>query len=134
MKVTAVHHCEVTCRKDLVSARKLIASSAQCIDMNYMKEAELRTAATELLVNMLRYGGGGTVRVESIEHDGLTGIRASFEDQGPGIANIEEALVKGFSTGKSLGHGLSGCRALVDWFDISSEPGKGTRVVITKWN
>lgn len=102
--------------------------------MSDMKEAELRTAASELLSNMMRYGGGGQVTIETIEIDGRIGVRASFEDQGPGIPDPEAAMTKGFSTGKSLGHGLSGCRNLVDTFELASVVGKGTRIVITKWN
>lgn len=125
---------EVTCKKDIVVVRKHIVSTAQAIEMGRMKETELQTAATELLVNMVRYAGSGIVTVETIEDKGHTGIRASFEDKGPGIADLEAALSKGFSTGKSLGHGLPGCKNLVDQFEIESTLGKGTRVVITKWN
>lgn len=133
MKVTDARELAVNSKKDLVKARRDIVAIAQNISMNSMKETELRTAATELLVNMVRYGGGGVVKIEKVEHEGVFGVRASFEDQGPGIADLETAMRKGFSTGKSLGHGLSGCKNLVDWFDIQSETGKGTRVVITKW-
>lgn len=133
MRITEAQELAVNSKKDLVQARQHIVLTAKNIAMNFMKEAELRTAVTELLVNMVRYGGGGIVKVEQVEHEGALGVRASFEDQGPGIADLDTAMRKGYSTGNSLGHGLSGCRNLVDWFDIKSEAGKGTRVVITKW-
>jgi serine/threonine-protein kinase RsbT len=101
--------------------------------MSQMKEVEMRTAVTELMTNMLRYAGGGLAIVEEVEHESIRGLRAKFQDKGPGIADLNAAVKPGFSTGKSLGHGLSGCKNLVDAFDLSSVPGQGTRVVITKW-
>lgn len=134
MKVIEERVLNVHCQKDIISARKQIALIAKGIGMSEMKETELRTAASELLSNMLRYGGGGVVSIEKVEVDGRMGVRASFEDQGPGIADLNAAQAKGFSTGNGLGLGLSGCRNLVDGFELESEPGKGTRVEITKWN
>lgn len=133
MKVIEVIVLKIESKKDVVSTRQQITSTAQEIGMSTMKETQLRTAASELLSNMVRYAGSGVATIEQIEVDGRNGVRASFEDHGPGIADIDSALSKGFSTGKSLGHGLSGCRNLVDVFEFESEPGKGTRVVITKW-
>ena len=52
---------------------------------------------------------------------------------GPGIADVERAMGDGFSTDEGLGLGLPGARRLVDEFDIASEPGRGTTVVLTKW-
>lgn len=120
-------------KTDVVNARQRISLTAKEIGMSSMKETQLRTAASELLYNMVRYAGSGVATIEQLEVDGRQGVRAIFEDQGPGIADIDAALSKGFSTGKSLGHGLSGCRNLVDLFELESTPGKGTRVVITKW-
>jgi serine/threonine-protein kinase RsbT len=129
----AAESYQILSRKDIVDVRKILALHAGKIGMNSMKENEFRTAATELLTNMIRYAGSGTVAIEQIEDHGQRGIRAIFQDEGPGIENIELALKKGYSTGKSLGLGLSGCKNLVDHFDLASEPGKGTRVEIRKW-
>lgn len=133
MIVLHLEQRELVDRRDLLNTRKLIAEIALKLGMSSMKETELRTAATELMSNILRYAGSGAVSVEELEHSGLRGIRATFRDQGPGIADLSQVMSKGFSTGKSLGHGLSGCKNLVDSFKIESEPGKGTCVVITKW-
>ena len=61
------------------------------------------------------------------------GLRLTFEDQGPGIADLELALTDGYTTGKGLGMGLSGSKRLVNEFEIHSRPGEGTRVAITRW-
>ena len=124
---------EINDKTDVVSARKKVVSAALALGMSSMKEAQLRTAVTELLTNMMRYAGGGYLVLEQLEHDRLKGIRAVFEDNGPGIADVPAALSQGFSTGKSLGHGLSGCKNLVDSFELETMVGKGTKVVITKW-
>lgn len=120
-------------KSDVVRARKKVVSAALGLGMSTMKEAQLRTAVTELLTNMMRYAGGGYLLLEQLEHERLKGIRAVFEDSGPGIADVPAALSQGFSTGNSLGHGLSGCKKLVDLFELESCVGKGTKVVITKW-
>jgi serine/threonine-protein kinase RsbT len=57
----------------------------------------------------------------------------TFEDQGPGIADIEVVLQEGYSTGGGLGLGLPGARRLTDEFELVSCPGAGTRVRIVKW-
>jgi serine/threonine-protein kinase RsbT len=79
------------------------------------------------------YGGGGSACLTALE-DGLrTGLRVLFEDRGPGIPDLELALKDGYTTGGGLGLGLGGSKRLVDEFDLWSEPGKGTRVTITRW-
>lgn len=135
MRMTAVNvetH-SIEGQKDIVEVRKRIVAIAASLNMNAMKETELRTAATELLTNIARHAGRGTVTIEEIFDAGRRGLHMVFQDEGPGIADMDKALRKGFSTAKSLGHGLSGCKNLVDVFDLFSEPGKGTRVEITKW-
>ncbi|MGZ4788575.1 MAG: ATP-binding protein, partial [Terriglobales bacterium] len=77
--------------------------------------------------------GGGNVTFE-ILNDGLRrGLRLTFEDKGPGIADIQLALKDGWTSGNGLGLGLSGAKRLVNEFHIESKLGEGTRVVITRW-
>lgn len=133
MMSTRLAELPIISKEDIVEARKHVSTFASSLGMSSMKETELRTAVTELLTNAIRYAGGGKLFLDRIEYKDLAGIRAIVDDEGPGIADVEAALSKGFSTGKSLGHGLSGCKNLVDSFDFQSELGKGTRVVISKW-
>ena len=79
------------------------------------------------------YGGGGTAFIEVVSDNRNSGIRLLFEDNGPGIKDVELAMKDGYSTGKSLGLGLPGARRLVNEFDIKSKPGEGTIVSILKW-
>jgi serine/threonine-protein kinase RsbT len=98
-------------------------------------QTKVVTAASELARNALVHGGGGTVRVEVVTSShGKSGIRIGFTDDGPGIADIGQALTEGWTTGDGLGLGLSGARRLVDEFELISQPGSGTSVVVVKWS
>ena len=83
--------------------------------------------------NLLIYGGGGEVRLEIVEEGVRRGLRAVFEDHGPGIADINLALKDGYTSGKGMGLGLGGAKRLVSDFELVSKPGEGTRVTITRW-
>jgi serine/threonine-protein kinase RsbT len=98
-----------------------------------VEQTKMVTATSELGRNVVVHGGGGTARLELLAEGGRSGIRVTFQDQGAGIADIDQALRDGFTTGDGLGLGLGGSKRLVDDFEIGSEPGKGTRVTITKW-
>jgi len=119
--------------QDVVPLRNRVKEYAIKIKMGLVNQTKLLTAASELVRNMLRYGGGGQVLIEVISRGRDNGIRLTFKDNGPGIADIALALKDGFSTGKSLGLGLPGTKRLVNEFDIKSEVGKGTKVTIIKW-
>lgn len=120
--------------QDVVYFRNRVAEYADKIRMGLVNKTKLLTAASELVRNMLRYAGGGKVQCEIISHPTLqTGVRLTFIDEGPGIADISKAMQDGFTTGKSLGLGLPGAKRLVSVFDIKSQKGKGTTVTITKW-
>jgi serine/threonine-protein kinase RsbT len=91
------------------------------------------TAASELARNTYTYGGGGHFRMELLNSGSRHGLRLIFEDDGPGIPDIEQALRDGYTTGTGLGMGLGGARRLVNDFHIESTPGDGTRIVATRW-
>ncbi|WP_158825469.1 anti-sigma regulatory factor [Mucilaginibacter lacusdianchii] len=119
--------------QDVVLLRNRVKERAVKIKMGLVNQTKLITAASELVRNMLRYGGGGEVVVEVITRGRDNGVRLVFKDQGPGIPDIKKAMADGFSTGRSLGLGLPGTKRLVNEFDLKSEVGKGTTVTIIKW-
>ena len=120
--------------QDTVFLRNRIAEYAGKIKMGMVNQTKLLTASSELVRNMLRYAGGGIVLCEVVSQSVLQkGIRLTFMDQGPGIADVTEAMKDGFSTGKSLGLGLPGAKRLVNLFEISSQVGQGTKIMILKW-
>jgi len=91
------------------------------------------TAASELGRNTLIHGGGGTMRLETFVENDRRGLRLTFEDKGPGIPDIEQAMSDGFTTKGGLGLGLGGSKRLVDEFEVVSRVGEGTRVTATRW-
>jgi serine/threonine-protein kinase RsbT len=119
--------------QDVVPYRNRVKEYAVKIGMGLVNQTKLITAASELVRNMLKYGGGGIATIEIISKGRENGIRLIFSDQGPGIKDISLAMKDGFTTGKSLGLGLPGTKRLVSDFNIESEEGKGTRVTIIKW-
>jgi serine/threonine-protein kinase RsbT len=96
-------------------------------------QTKIVTAASELARNTLLHGGGGRAVLEIVTDGVRRGLRLAFEDKGPGIADIQLAMKDGYSTGGGLGLGLSGAKRLSNEFAISSTPGGGTTVVITRW-
>ena len=119
--------------QDVVPFRSRVKEYAVKIGMGLVNQTKLITAASELVRNMLRYANGGETSIEVISKGRENGIRLTFIDKGPGIANIDDAMKDGYSTGKSLGLGLPGAKRLVNEFDINSILGQGTTVTIIKW-
>jgi serine/threonine-protein kinase RsbT len=118
---------------DVVLIRQKVRTWAVELGFSLVDQTKMITAASELARNSLDYGGGGTVRFETVENGVKRGLRLTFEDQGPGIPDIDLALTDGYTTGKGMGLGLGGAKRLVNTFEIASRPGEGTRVTITRW-
>lgn len=133
MNTTKTDTVPVRTGEDTVRARQRVKAWMAELRFSLVEQTKMATAVSELARNAVVHGGGGSARLELMADGGRTGIRVTFEDQGPGTADIEKALKGGFSTGGGLGLGLSGARRLVNEFEIWSEPGKGTRVTITRW-
>ena len=119
--------------EDVVRLRKVVRERAVALGFSLVDQTKVVTAASELGRNTIQYGGGGKVAIAVVAEGGKRGLRLEFIDQGPGIADVAQALVDGYTTGGGLGLGLSGAKRLSDAFDIESAPGKGTRVTIVRW-
>ncbi|HVW03105.1 MAG TPA: anti-sigma regulatory factor [Planctomycetaceae bacterium] len=118
---------------DIVIVRQRVRTGAVELGFSLVDQTKIVTATSELARNTLDYGGGGTVLIEKVEEAGRKGLRLTFEDKGPGIADIEQALRDGYTSGGGLGMGLGGARRLANEFSIQSRPGEGTTVSITRW-
>lgn len=117
----------------VVGVRKLVREHAVDLKLSLVDQTKLVTAASELARNTIKYGGGGIVLAQVLDSGIQRGLRLVFADDGPGIADIEQALRDGFTSGGGLGLGLGGAKRLVDEFDIESRSGEGTAVAIVKW-
>jgi len=131
VKKSEVHEIRVS--EDVVLVRQAVRRCAVEIGFNLVDQTKVVTASSELARNMLDYGGGGAVNLEVLKNGLRSGLRITFQDEGPGIADIEQALKDGFTTGSGLGLGLGGAKRLSHEFDIDSEPGRGTRITIVRW-
>jgi serine/threonine-protein kinase RsbT len=118
---------------DVVRCRQAVRRLAAELKFSITAQTMLVTAASELARNTLIHGGGGTFSWEVISVGTRRGVRLSFEDEGPGIPDIQRAMTNGWTSGTGLGLGLPGAKRLVNEFEIHSTPGRGTRVVITRW-
>jgi serine/threonine-protein kinase RsbT len=118
---------------DVVLARQKVRQWAVELRFSLVDQTKLVTAASELARNALDHGKGGSMTIELLNVGAKSGLRLIFEDQGPGIPDIEEALKDGFTSGSGMGLGLGGSKRLVNEFSIESEVGKGTRVSVARW-
>jgi serine/threonine-protein kinase RsbT len=133
MRVLNSESLPIRTSEDVVHVRQAVRKSAVSLGFGIVDQTKLVTAASELSRNTLDYGGGGTVQIDVVQNDTRSGVRLVFEDQGPGIANIDLALKDGYTSGNGMGLGLGGSKRLSHEFDIWSKPGSGTRVSILRW-
>jgi serine/threonine-protein kinase RsbT len=118
---------------DIVAARRAVRDLAQRTGFGATDTTRIVTAASELARNVYKYAGQGVMYWRVLSDGHLEGIELRFEDRGPGIADIDEALRQGFSSGKGLGMGLPGAKRLMDEMEIRSAVGQGTTVIVKKW-
>jgi serine/threonine-protein kinase RsbT len=131
--VTSPAELPVNGNSDVVLVRQHVRTAAVDVGLSLVDQTKVVTAASELARNALVYAGGGQVRIEIVHNGVRRGLRLVFSDEGPGIPDVEQALVDGWTTGGGLGLGLSGSRRLMDEFDLKSAPGEGTLITVTKW-
>jgi serine/threonine-protein kinase RsbT len=117
----------------IAGARQAVREAAVAAGFSLVEQTKIVTAASELARNTLVHGGGGHMELKTVTRRGANGIRLTFVDNGPGIADIDRALSDGYTTGNGLGLGLGGARRLVQDFTIDSTPGKGTTVTVVSW-
>jgi serine/threonine-protein kinase RsbT len=119
--------------EDVVRVRQAVRARAVEAGFSLVDQTKLITAASEIARNTVEYGGGGTLKIETLRDGIRRGIRLTFVDQGPGIGDIARAMTDGYTSGSGLGLGLSGAKRLSNEFDIQSAPGKGTQVMLARW-
>jgi serine/threonine-protein kinase RsbT len=118
---------------DVVRVRQAVRARAVGVGFSLVDQTKIVTAASEIARNTVDYGGGGTARIEVLRNGQRRGVRLTFTDQGPGIADLTLALKDGYTTGSGLGLGLSGAKRLCNEFDVRSAPGQGTVVTLARW-
>jgi serine/threonine-protein kinase RsbT len=133
MPTTKTERVQIKQSEDVVRVRQQTRILALEAGLSLVDQTKIITASSELARNTLDYGGGGEAVLELLEQGGRRGVRLTFADKGPGIADIEQALKDGFTSGKGMGLGLGGAKRLCNEFSIVSKPGEGTKVTIARW-
>jgi len=118
---------------DVVRVRQAVRGQAVAAGFSLVDQTKIVTAASEIARNTLDYGGGGDVRIETLHNGSRRGVRLTFTDQGPGIADVALALTDGHTSGGGLGLGLGGAKRLSNEFAIESAPGFGTKITLARW-
>lgn len=111
--------------------KKDIAKEAKSLGFSSGRIGKLDIIITELTSNLLKFGEHNREFLwKSVFQDGGSGIEILVLDKGPGIPNISQALRDGYSTSGTAGEGLGAIQRLSDFFDIYSQPGKGTAILV----
>ncbi|MEO6029367.1 MAG: ATP-binding protein [Candidatus Binatia bacterium] len=133
MAVVRTDTREVRTGEDVVGVRRVVREGSIAAGFGLVDQTKIVTAASELARNLIDYGGGGTMLLEVLNDGPRRGVRLTFEDQGPGIPDLELALRDGYTSGSGLGLGLGGAKRLSNEFHIDSRVGEGTRITIARW-
>jgi len=133
MEVLRSEALPIRSAQDLVLVRQAVRTWTAELKFSLVEQTKMVTAASELARNTLDYGKGGQVILQLVQEGIRRGLRLSFEDNGPGIPDVELALRDGYTSGGGMGLGLGGARRLVNEFEIVTKVGEGTRVTVTRW-
>jgi serine/threonine-protein kinase RsbT len=133
MATTKTDRVAIRTSEDVVRVRQQTRLAAVAAGLSLVDQTKIITAASELARNTLDHGGGGEASIEVQQDGARSGVKLIFEDSGPGIRDIEQALKDGFTSGSGLGLGLGGARRLSNEFSIESKVGVGTKVTVTRW-
>ncbi len=118
---------------DIVAARVEGRNLAREMGFGIIDQARIATAISELARNVVLYAHSGQIILNRLENNTKTGLQIICEDQGPGIEDLNLVMRNGYSSMQGLGMGLPGTKRLMDEFEIKSEIGVGTTVIVCKW-
>jgi serine/threonine-protein kinase RsbT len=124
---------KIQAEPDIAVARRAVREVATKLGFGVTETARIVTAASELSRNVHKYAGSGVMQWRALTNGQANGLELRFEDHGPGIPDVKEALREGHSTGGGLGMGLPGAKRLMDEMEIHSTVGEGTIVTVRKW-
>lgn len=119
--------------RDIVGVRKAVRFAATALGFGLTDVTRIVTAASELARNIVCYAGSGRLRWCGLDAGDRVGLELIFEDRGPGIADLAQAMQDGYTSGRGLGLGLPGTKRLMDEMEIQSTVGQGTTVTVRKW-
>ena len=118
-------------------ARAALAAFLVQLDPTVPQLADLKTAVSEGVTNCIVHaypdGIGPITLTAGLYEGGL--VRITISDRGVGIEDIAKAMEPMYTTGdpsERAGLGFAVMQSFMDKVRVSSTPGKGTRVTLTK--
>jgi serine/threonine-protein kinase RsbT len=133
MRLTGQVTIAITRVEDIVEARHKGRDMARELGFSATQSTLIATIISELARNIILYAVEGKVTLGKIEDEDKSGITVTARDNGPGISNVQRALMSGYSSSGGLGLGLPGVRKIADEFEIENHPGRGTVVRTIMW-
>lgn len=129
--VNAVHiRLNATDRSYFAILKKEVHALAAGAGFQASRVAEIDLVVAEIVSNLAKHAGGGEVFVKLMEEEGLQGIEIIAMDSGPGIADVRSMMLDGASSKNTLGHGLGSIRRLSNFFQIYTQKGWGTLLLV----
>jgi serine/threonine-protein kinase RsbT len=114
-RLVSTRTMKITCEDDVVLVRRAARDLAHARGFDAFATAAVTTAASELARNCWTHAGGGTALIEEVMEGERPGVRMRFEDQGPGIADLDRALAGGNSTVRKTVVGAGTTVTVVKW-------------------
>ena len=118
---------------DVLRARQVARTVAEEVGFRLTDVTRIVTAVSELARNIHLYAADGVMHWREIRQADRTGVELIFDDDGPGIDDVDAALRGEYSTSDGMGRGLRGTKTLMDHIEITSDAGDGTTITIRKW-
>jgi serine/threonine-protein kinase RsbT len=141
---TSSQSVEISRDIDAIWCSRQASRFAQEMGFRFNESWEIAISVSELTTNVLKFAKTGVLTFCRVESPRL-GVEITVEDEGPGISDIEAALIDGYSEGRllaeekwirerhGLGTGLGAVRRLMDELEIENKPEGGVRVTAHKW-
>jgi PAS domain S-box-containing protein len=118
--------------RDVVLARQRARQIAEILGFDRQDQTRIATAISELARNAYQYAGGGEVVYSLEREEGRAALTITVTDRGPGIDDLQAILDGGYRSPTGMGVGIVGVRRLMDRFELETEAGRGTTVVVGK--
>lgn len=118
--------------RDVVTVRQRIHEVAARLGFERQDRTRIATAVSEIARNAYGYGGGGSALFLIDPTPPRAALMIRISDRGPGIRDVARILDGRYESPTGMGLGIVGARRLMDRFELSSDVGRGTTVVLGK--
>lgn len=126
---------DISGEADVVLAGRQAKTTLETHEFDEPATEEIVLVVHELASNIVKHAGEGTITLEPRSNLERTEIEITARDSGPGIADIDQAVVDGYSTVGSIGGGLGTVHRLMDEVVIKStgDVESGIHIVANRW-